>query len=233
VKIEINNINNSNKVEVDYHEFFRIVAKPIIARYYKIYKSYYLRKIGGLRDVEQEVLLSIWLEVEKNKGKKKPLAGTSLGRYLTVIVKRKLLYLKRTSQDFYYEKLAKSEKNIKGSHTNLNVKKNVQFVSLGDGLRNYIDIIPCQTTLDSKDYLKRNLFPIIKDICREKDYTIIYSRFHEGLTFQEIGKLLNMSKEAVYQRYIKTIKKISEKNKNLLNFRNFPAIIYMKARKPK
>ena len=228
MKIEISKKGTEENItqEIGYYEFFNIVAKPIIARYYSTYRKYYARKLGDIKDIEQEILIVLWKEHEQNemKPKEKQLTGENLGRYLTVVVKRRLSHLKRMSQEFYYELQSKTSEKTKGSHINNYIKKDISIVALDDKFIN----INLHQKLHVKNYLQKNIFSVVKDMCSEKDYTIIYNKFYKGLTFKEIGKILHMNKATIYQRYVKIMKEISKKNKIVFNFCNFLAIIHMR-----
>ena len=54
------------------------------------------------------------------------------------------------------------------------------------------------------------MFESVKDLLTEDEYKIVYSYFKENYTLEEIGIMLNVSKQAVNKRLEKILKKLKD-----------------------
>lgn len=83
-----------------------------------------------------------------------------------------------------------------------------QSVSLEDTQQN-IQVMEIEDLIATKDEVERWLQPY-----SERDRKMIYLRFWENRTIEEIARLLNMKKSNVHKRISKILKEILQKEKN-------------------
>ena len=190
-------------MKINYYEFYKIVAEPIVVFWYRVYENIFLHDSMGLNDIKQEILIVIWQQVKKyKKGKSKI---KNLGAYLTTCVIFKLSNLKRNAEanrKFFIQK----DKVIK-------YKKHKQAYKQNYNDENFI------TSL-SKKYIKPKPLTLmynIKQFCSKREYLIIQKIYDQNMNFAEIGRELKISRERIRQIHDKAIKKIKINKLDLLD----------------
>ncbi len=159
-------------------------AEPRIKKFYKQYKSTFLKSAMGYEDLAQDCKIKIFQYVEKNKQK-------SEKDILKIIGKKTRWYLN--------DKLCRCG------------RKNKPFVALQNATEIIEKIFNKDGVLTNNSSIKssnRFQFSDLLVMCTNREYNIIVDRFEHNRTFAEIAVELNMSKQAVHQIYNKTMAKL-------------------------
>lgn len=149
-------------------------------------------------DYEQEVYIKIpsWI---KNKD--------SDGKY---IIKRIIYFIKKYAFDNneYAKGLTYKEK-YEFRTLYLNKNKNKIEEDRYEQLKSKTVHVMYSNEIDLQES-KHNIFDDIKNILSKEDYFIVYSYYKENVTYEDIGKELGISKQAVDKKLKKILEKLKE-----------------------
>lgn len=146
-------------------------------------------------DVKSKVIIKLldWLNVEKE----------DMGKYLIT----KIIYFVRRER-------------FENSNMGLTKNEKYEFIktykdSSPESIKRYNELKSKIIHLDlGIDYETVNsnacLFESVKDLLTEDEYKIVYSYFKENYTLEEIGVMLNISKQAVDKRLKNILKKLKD-----------------------
>jgi RNA polymerase sigma factor (sigma-70 family) len=149
-------------------------------------------------DYEQEVYIKIpsWI---KNKD--------SDGKY---IIKRIIYFIKRYAFDNNdYTKGLTAREKYEFRTLYLNKNKNKLEEDRYEQLKSKTIYVMYSNETDLQES-KHNIFDDVKNILNKDDYLILYSYYKENITYEDIGKMLNISKQAVDKKLKKILEKLKD-----------------------
>jgi RNA polymerase sigma factor (sigma-70 family) len=149
-------------------------------------------------DYEQEVYIKIpsWI---KNKD--------SDGKY---IIKRIIYFIKRYAFDNNdYTKGLTAREKYEFRTLYLNKNKNKLEEDRYEQLKSKTIYVMYSNEIDLQES-KHNIFDDVKNILNKDDYLILYSYYKENITYEDIGKMLNISKQAVDKKLKKILEKLKD-----------------------
>lgn len=149
-------------------------------------------------DYEQEVYIKIpsWI---KNKD--------SDGKY---IIKRIIYFIKRYAFDNNdYTKGLTAREKYEFRTLYLNKNKNKLEEDRYEQLKSKTIYVMYSNEIDLQE-AKHNIFDDVKNILNKDEYFILYSYYKENVTYEDIGKMLNISKQAVDKKLKKILEKLKE-----------------------
>lgn len=174
-------------------ELFQEVVEPKVKSFFNAYKNYYLSCAIDFEDLKQEMFIEYW-QIYKNK---------KIGEMENDDDKKKLIHKCMRNQ------LINNTRNFNRNF--LTIEMDFEDLIESTLIDSVIEVEQIHEQLEID--LGRIFFWLLENVLDEREYNIIFMRFIEKRTFEQIGEELGISLQRVHLIYNQILSKLRKKIK--------------------